>query len=123
MQNLIFIAALFGFTGVALGAFAAHGLKNHLSPEMLIVFETGARYQMIHAVVLLVLGFYQRISPILSSAFSSASVFFVVGIFLFSGSLYILSLTGIKALGMITPFGGLSFLIGWTFLVLGSFKR
>jgi uncharacterized membrane protein YgdD (TMEM256/DUF423 family) len=99
---------------VALGAFAAHGLKGRLSAEMLQVFETGARYQAYHALALVAVGLIAARWP--SPAADRAGWCFLGGIVLFSGSLYALALTGVKRLGIITPFGGLLFLIGWALL-------
>lgn len=98
------------FLAVALGAFAAHGLKTRLAPEMLTVFETGVRYQAYHALALLALGAAR--GP------DKAGWCFIGGIVLFSGSLYLLALTGEKRLGMITPIGGLLFLAGWALFAL-----
>ena len=117
---LLLLAALFGFTGVGLGAFAAHGLKGQLSAEYLAVFQTGVHYQMLHALALLALAaLWQRLPGRLLPA---AGVCFCVGILLFSGSLYALTLTGISALGMITPVGGLMFLAGWFCLGLAAWR-
>ena len=117
---LLLLAALFGFTGVGLGAFAAHGLKGQLSAEYLAVFQTGVHYQMLHALALLALAaLWQRLGGRLLTA---AGVCFCVGILLFSGSLYALTLTGISALGMITPMGGLTFLAGWLCLGLAAWR-
>ena len=117
---LLLLAALFGFTGVGLGAFAAHGLKGQLSAEYLAVFQTGVHYQMLHALALLGLAaLWQRLGGRLLTA---AGVCFCVGILLFSGSLYALTLTGISALGMVTPFGGLAFLVGWLCLGIAAWK-
>ena len=117
---LLLLAALFGFTGVGLGAFAAHGLKGQLSAEYLAVFQTGVHYQMLHALALLALAaLWQRLGGRLLRA---AGVCFCVGILLFSGSLYALTLTGIGALGMITPLGGLTFLAGWFCLGLAAWR-
>ena len=117
---LLLLAALFGFTGVGLGAFAAHGLKGQLSAEYLAVFQTGVHYQMLHALALLALAaLWQRLGGRLLTA---AGVCFCVGILLFSGSLYALTLTGISALGMITPMGGLMFLAGWFCLGLAAWR-
>ena len=117
---LLLLAALFGFTGVGLGAFAAHGLKGQLSAEYLAVFQTGVHYQMLHALALLGLAaLWQRLGGRLLTA---AGVCFCVGILLFSGSLYALTLTGISALGMITPMGGLMFLVGWFCLGLAAWR-
>ena len=117
---LLLLAALFGFTGVGLGAFAAHGLKGQLSAEYLAVFQTGVHYQMLHALALLALAaLWQRLGGRLLTA---AGVCFCVGILLFSGSLYALTLSGISALGMITPLGGLMFLAGWLCLGLAAWR-
>jgi len=117
---LLLLAALFGFTGVGLGAFAAHGLKGQLSAEYLAVFQTGVHYQMLHALALLALAaLWQRLPGRLLRA---AGVCFCVGILLFSGSLYALTLSGIGALGMITPVGGLMFLAGWLCLGLAAWR-
>ncbi|MDZ7888037.1 MAG: DUF423 domain-containing protein [Pseudomonas sp.] len=117
---LLLLAALFGFTGVGLGAFAAHGLKGQLSAEYLAVFQTGVHYQMLHALALLGLAaLWQRLGGRLLTA---AGVCFCVGILLFSGSLYALTLSGISALGMITPVGGLTFLAGWLCLGLAAWR-
>ncbi len=117
---LLLLAALFGFTGVGLGAFAAHGLKGQLSAEYLAVFQTGVHYQMLHALALLGLAaLWQRLGGRLLTA---AGVCFCVGILLFSGSLYALTLSGISALGMITPVGGLTFLAGWFCLGLAAWR-
>ena len=117
---LLLLAALFGFTGVGLGAFAAHGLKGQLSAEYLAVFQTGVHYQMLHALALLGLAaLRQRLGGRLLTA---AGVCFCVGILLFSGSLYALTLSGISALGMITPVGGLMFLAGWLCLGLAAWR-
>ncbi len=102
------------FLAVALGAFAAHGLKARLGPELLAVFETGVRYQAYHALGLLAAAFVGRDFP--GRLASAAAWCFFAGIVLFSGSLYALSLTGIRKLGMVTPAGGLCFLAGWALL-------
>lgn len=104
-----------GFLAVGLGAFGAHGLKNILTDKYLEIFHTGVKYQFYHTLALgLVLLMYQyQASPILTKA----ALFFVLGIIIFSGSLYILALTKIGFLGAITPIGGVCFLIGWGFLV------
>ena len=107
----ILIGALMGFLGVALGAFGAHGLRARLGPEMLAVFETGVRYQMYHALALLVLG---ALAPGIAGRLATVAGWsFTAGIVLFSGSLYLLALTDVRVLGAITPLGGVAFLIGW----------
>jgi len=100
---------------VALGAFAAHGLRGRLEADMLNVFETGARYQMYHALALLAVGWASSRWP--GNGTSGAGWCFVAGTILFSGSLYALSLTGQRWLGAITPLGGLAFIAGWLLLV------
>jgi uncharacterized membrane protein YgdD (TMEM256/DUF423 family) len=101
-------AALAGLA-VAAGAFAAHGLRARLAPDLLVVFETGARYQMYHALGLLAVAWVVGRTP----AAALAGWLFVAGVVLFSGSLYALALTGTRALGAVAPLGGLAFLAGW----------
>jgi uncharacterized membrane protein YgdD (TMEM256/DUF423 family) len=103
---------------VALGAFAAHGLKANLSPDLLAAFETGVRYQMYHvfALVAAAWGWARWQTP----AFVLAGWLFVAGMVVFSGSLYLLALTGTRWLGAITPLGGLAFLTGWLCLTWGA---
>src|SRR5499425_298733 len=109
------IGTIFGFLGVAFGAFGAHALRARLSPDMLAVFETGVRYQMYHAFAVLIVALAAaRFDGWMVRA---AGWSFTAGIFLFSGSLYALALTGITTLGAITPLGGLAFLVGWALLV------
>jgi uncharacterized membrane protein YgdD (TMEM256/DUF423 family) len=109
-----------GFLGVALGAFAAHGLKAHLAPDMLAVFETGVRYQMYHGFALFAAAWAAARWP--RKIFGAAGALFVIGIVLFSGSLYLLALTGTRWLGAIAPFGGLAFLTGWLCLIVGAIR-
>jgi uncharacterized membrane protein YgdD (TMEM256/DUF423 family) len=110
-RTFLFLGAVAGFTGIALGAFGAHGLRARLSPDMLAVFETGVRYHMYHALALTLTGALAgRFSPALTAA---AAWCFTAGILLFSGSLYVLALTGTTWLGAITPIGGVAFLAGW----------
>jgi uncharacterized membrane protein YgdD (TMEM256/DUF423 family) len=114
-RTFLLIGSLLGLLGVALGAFAAHGLKTRLSPEMLGVFETGVRYHMYHAFAILVVA--AAIGHLGSARLLSiAGWLFFGGILLFSGSLYGLATTGVTALGAITPLGGLLFLAGWACL-------
>jgi uncharacterized membrane protein YgdD (TMEM256/DUF423 family) len=113
-------AAAAGFLGVAFGAFGAHALRAKLSPEMLAVFETGVRYQMYHAFATLAAAWACARWP--RRMFGVAGALFLTGIVLFSGSLYLLALTGERWPGAITPFGGLSFLAGWALLVAGAWR-
>jgi uncharacterized membrane protein YgdD (TMEM256/DUF423 family) len=111
---LITTGALSACIGVALGAFGAHGLRKRLSPDMLAVFEIGVRYQLVHALALLAAG--AAASRLSAGALGSAGVLFAVGTVVFSGSLYVLALSGRKWLGAITPLGGLALLAGWASL-------
>ena len=114
------IGALSGFLGVAAGAFGAHALKARLTEDMLAIFETGARYQMYHALALVLIGVLGLVRP--TPAFTGAGWAWTIGTILFSGSLYILALTGIRTFGAITPLGGLGFLIGWALLAWGTLR-
>lgn len=114
LRTFLMLASFFGFTGVALGAFAAHGLKNRLTPDYLAVFHTGVLYQLIHA--LAIFGVALLAMQIQGRLVTYAGISFTLGIILFSGSLYLMTLTGATKLGIITPFGGLFFLIGWAIL-------
>lgn len=112
----VIISAISGFTAVAIGAFGAHGLREKLSSEMIEVYKTGVLYQLIHSVVLLVLS----LNTIIKSKLPS--IFFLLGIILFSFSLYIYSTSGIRFFAMITPIGGFCFLIGWLLLIYEAIK-
>lgn len=117
MDRLFFgVGALSALVSVAAGAFGAHALRSPLTPELLAVFETAARYQMYHALGLLAVAWATSRWPGALPVW--AGWLFVAGTVLFSGSLYILSLTGIRWWGAVTPFGGVAFLIGWMCLVL-----
>ncbi|WP_214509988.1 DUF423 domain-containing protein [Pseudomonas brassicacearum] len=120
LRSFLMLAAFFGFTGVALGAFAAHGLKDRLSAEYLAIFHTGVTYQLVHTLALL--GVALLATHIPGRIVTWAGVSFVIGILLFSGSLYLLTLTGISKLGIITPLGGVAFLIGWICLGLAAWR-
>jgi uncharacterized membrane protein YgdD (TMEM256/DUF423 family) len=105
---------------VAAGAFGAHALRARLAPEMLAAFETGARYQMYHALALAALGL-GNVTPSKWVRFAGRA--FVAGTVLFSGSLYILALTGTRWWGAVTPLGGVAFLAGWGCLVVAAWRR
>ncbi len=120
LRGFLMLAAFFGFTGVALGAFAAHGLKNRLTPEYLAIFHTGVTYQLVHTLALLGIALLAIQIPGRLITWAGAS--FAIGILLFSGSLYLLTLTGVSKLGIITPFGGLAFLVGWLCLGLAAWR-
>lgn len=117
MSNVfIGLGALSAFISVAAGAFGAHALKQVLDTDMLAVYHTAVDYQFFHSIGLMVIGVLHKISP--RHCHSAAAWSMLAGIILFSGSLYILSTTGIKWLGMITPIGGVSFLAAWLILAL-----
>ena len=113
------VPGLFGLTGVALGAFGAHALKARLGPELIEVFRTGVFYQLVHAVALLgVAAIRDRLrAPRVTTWLFSA------GIVIFSGSLYVLAVTGVRMWGAVTPLGGLAFLAGWGSLLLPRPRR
>lgn len=115
-----FLGALSAFIGVAAGAFGAHGLKGHIGAELLAVFETGVRYQMYHAFALIAAAWAHMKRP--SAIVAASGWLFAIGTILFSGSLYVLSLSGVRWLGAITPLGGLAFLAGWACLAWGALK-
>jgi uncharacterized membrane protein YgdD (TMEM256/DUF423 family) len=122
MQRPLAVAgAVSAFLAVAAGAFGAHALRARLAPEMLQVFETGVRYQMYHALALLIAAGVSGLSS--HPAGPWAGRLFLVGTVLFSGSLYALALTGIRGFGAITPFGGVAFLAGWICLAIAALRR
>ena len=106
--------------GVILGAFGAHGLRERLTPEMLVVFETGVRYHLIHGLGLLAIAWAASRWP--DTYVNIAGYLFVAGILFFSGSLYVLAMTGIRWLGAITPLGGVCLIIGWGLLAVGVLR-
>ena len=115
-RALLVLGALSAFAAVGLGAFGAHALSSRFTPERADMFETGVRYHLVHALALFVVVFLRTIGPDAASE-SVAGFLFAAGIVLFSGSLYVLALTGVRRWGIVTPFGGICFLIGW--LALG----
>jgi len=120
-QTILILGAVFMALGVLLGAFGAHALKTRLTPEMMQVYQIGVQYQFYHSLGLLfagIIGF-----QIQSKWVGRSAVFLVFGIVLFSGSLYLIALSGIKAIGVITPLGGLSFIAGWISLAIAVKKR
>ena len=117
---LALAGCVFGFVGVAAGAFGAHALKARLAPEMLAVFETGVRYQMYHALALLLAAW--AFSQYGHGWIGTAGYCFMSGMIIFSGSLYILALSGVKIWGAVTPLGGLLLLGGWALFAAGILK-
>jgi uncharacterized membrane protein YgdD (TMEM256/DUF423 family) len=122
MQTTLLFGALCAFTGVAFGAFGAHGLKAIISPEMLVVYQTGVTYQMWHALGLITIALLQQSSPAAKLLIWASNLMFI-GILLFSGSLYALAILDIKVLGIITPFGGVCFLIAWVLVAVYAVKK
>jgi uncharacterized membrane protein YgdD (TMEM256/DUF423 family) len=120
-RNILLAGAVFMVLAVLLGAFGAHALKTQLSPEMLAVYKTGVEYQFYHALCLLIVGLIGF--HIQSKWLNWSGILISTGIILFSGSLYALTLTGIKVLGAITPIGGLAFVAGWICLAFGLLKK
>jgi len=116
------IAAILGGLAVAAGAFAAHGLKDSLSEHSLEIFDTAARYQMYHSLALMFVALLFSRSESAQSVLTLAGSAFITGTILFSGSLYGLSLTGIKWLGAITPLGGVAFIIGWAGIAVAAWN-
>ena len=121
MMGWFAVGALAAGIGVALGAFGAHGLKGRVEPALLEVFETGVRYHMVHALALLVLGLAQARSP--APLLHAASWLFTAGILVFSGSLYLMTVTGARWLGAITPIGGVALLLGWAAAALAAWRQ
>ncbi|GAA4836279.1 DUF423 domain-containing protein [Paenibacillus vulneris] len=109
------------FLSVALGAFGAHALKTKIPADMLAVYETGVQYQMMHSLGLIAIGLIAAMLPN-NKHLARAGWSMLIGIVLFSGSLYVLAVTQIKPLGAITPFGGVAFLFGWLSLVLAALQ-
>lgn len=120
-RTFALLGSCFAFLAVAAGAFGAHALRGRLSPESLAIFETGARYGMYHALALLAAAWVTTRWP--GPAGHWAGWLFLAGILLFSGSLYLLALTGTRWWGAVTPFGGVAFLAGWVCLGIAVLRR
>ena len=122
MKLFILLGSINAFIGVALGAFGAHGLKSRVTPELLIVWQTGVQYHLMHALGLLLIGIIIQLMPDVPLV-RNAGWSIQVGILLFSGSLYALVLSGVRTLGMVTPLGGVAFLIGWILLAYAVWRQ
>jgi len=120
-KAILMIAAALLALAVSFGAFGAHALKTHLSAEMLLTWQTAVQYHFYHALGLLLVGILAHFFPV--SAIKWSAIFLVTGVILFSGSLYMLALSGIKWLGAITPLGGVSFILGWIMLFVAVWKK
>ncbi|WP_342428957.1 DUF423 domain-containing protein [Paenibacillus sp. FSL L8-0158] len=121
MKILLLLGCIVMFLAVALGAFGAHALKKRLSADMMSIFQTGVQYQIAHGLGLLLLGVLAD-NLVHSSLIVTAGWVMLVGILLFSGSLYALSISGVKKLGAITPIGGLAFLASWVIVIVAVVK-
>jgi uncharacterized membrane protein YgdD (TMEM256/DUF423 family) len=121
MRTWLFIAAIMGAAAVLCGAFAAHGLQTRLDGTAREVFETGARYHMYHALAMGLAALAMRGEAAARARW--AAILFLTGILLFSGSLYLLALTGNTVLGFVTPLGGVAFIAGWVFLALAALRQ
>ena len=122
MRSFIVLAGILGFLAVALGAFGAHGLAKVVEPRLLEVWHTGVQYQMYHSLALLAVALL-AVSYIKPAIAKWAGWAFVIGILLFSGSLYAIVLLDVRNLGLITPIGGFFFLIGWVLIVVAALKK
>lgn len=123
VKLFIIAGAINAFLAVAFGAFGAHALKEKLSEKYLAIWETAVQYQMFHALALIAIGILMSSKLIGSvSSLNTAGYLILAGIILFSGSLYVLSLTGIGVLGAITPIGGVAFLVGWILIIVAAAK-
>ena len=116
-KHFVIIGGISGFLAVALGAFGAHGLSGKLPPSMMEIYETGVIYHMIHSVVILAIGLADK------NIYFRSALFFAAGILLFSFSLYLYAVTAVADYAIITPFGGLCFLIGWLWLVVSAVRN
>ena len=121
MREWIIIGAIFAALSVLIGAFGAHGLKGKISTEDLVIFEVGVRYQMYHALALILLGLIGVSMP--EKILIFPGIFFCLGIIIFSGSLYLMVLTNMRWLGAITPIGGALLIFGWLSLVFKIYKN
>ena len=121
MRQWLILGAASAFLSVTAGAFGAHALRARLSADLQTIFETGARYHMYHSLALIAVGLLAHLRP--SPLLNGAGWAFVVGLVLFSGSLYALALSGIRVLGAITPLGGVGFLVGWVLFALAAWRQ
>jgi len=120
-RRFLILAGLLGFLGVLAGTFGAHGLKGRIEPAMIETFEVGVRYHLVHAVALLVVALMAQQK--ISACMKVAGWGFTIGIIIFSGTLYLLAVTGMKWLGAITPLGGVGFMVGWIALLVAGVRE
>lgn len=116
------IGSILAGLAVIAGAFASHSLRGYLTDDALSIWQTAVRYQMYHSLALLVVAILMRLEKSSSRWLNSSAIAFIIGILLFSGSLYALSLSSIKWWGIVTPIGGVAFIFGWICLVIFSWQ-
>ncbi|MDG1772972.1 MAG: DUF423 domain-containing protein [Oceanicoccus sp.] len=121
-KTLLIIAAISGLLAVAIGAFGAHGLKGRVTTDLMAVYQTGVQYHFYHTLALLLVGILMLQFPEVS-LLTWTGWLFIAGIIIFSGSLYVMALTGIKWLGAITPIGGVAFIAGWLTMAIAVYKH
>ncbi len=121
-KTIILFGSILAFLGVALGAFGTHGLKTRIASDLLDIYQTGVQYHLIHALAVILTGLV-LLHVQNPTIFQIAGWCFIGGIFVFSGSLYLLAITNVRILGAITPIGGLAFLAGWLLITWGTFKH
>ncbi|MCP3907360.1 MAG: DUF423 domain-containing protein [Oceanicoccus sp.] len=121
-KTLLIIAAISGLLAVAIGAFGAHGLKGRVTTDLMAVYQTGVQYHFYHTLALLLVGILMLQFPEVS-LLTWTGWLFIAGIIIFSGSLYVMALTGIKWLGAITPIGGVAFIAGWLAMAIAVYKH
>lgn len=120
-RQLTLLAALNMMVAVGAGAFGAHGLKRMLSPDLLVIWQTGVTYHLVHALGLFIVAL--MMGRFTSSLLATAGLLMFAGILLFCGSLYVLALTGMRPLGMVTPLGGVAFLLAWAMIAWSAYRR
>lgn len=120
-QLALAVGSLYGLVGVVFGAFGAHALASRLTPDMQDVWQTAVQYQFYHALALLAVGMLMR-QGLTGAAMAAATLFFIIGVLVFSGSLYILALSGARWLGAITPIGGTLLIAGWLALLVAAIR-
>ncbi len=123
MKQLIIAGSILGLLAVMIGAFGAHGLKNALSEHAILRYQTGVQYQFYHVIAILITALFHSTTSKNTQWLKYAGLAFIIGIILFSGSLYLYALTGMSKFGMVAPIGGLSFILGWVFLFIFGIKH
>lgn len=124
-RTIVATGAALGALAVAIGAFGAHGLRDLVTPDALQIYETGVRYHFYHSLALVLVGLFALATstPTVPAGAAAAAWSFIAGIAIFSGSLYLMTLTGMRWLGAITPIGGLAFIVGWVLFARAALSR